>query len=1354
MRKIYSIILCMLLLFITGALKAQSLSPEAIVPQGGHSRSGEVDISFTFGQPFSIFLETEGLSLSQGFQQVSPNNANLLSLTLSEGQLSPGFTSDITDYSATVGHSLSSIKVGLTAADPLAKISLNGDAVVNGSETTVILKDGSNEIVVLVTAQDEETTKQYKLNVTRLKAQAITFEQLANRVYGDGPFNLGATSNSGLKVSYESEDPAVAEIIDDQVYIKKAGSVNIKASQQGDDVYEDAESVTRLLVVDPKVLTYQFKTDVLVSKVYDGKLSAELKDDFAGYVLEGLLPQDLVSANGTAVSFKDKNVGKSKLVTITGLTLSGASAKNYVLSSDYTEAEVGEIQPKELTATLVGVVEKIYDGSKSAPLISNNYHLSDVLEGENVVLNNPTTAMYESANKGVEILVYVDGLELLGDDAANYTLAATSTKALIGEIKPKTAFVSLKGSVSKTYDGGVSANLTSDNYKLDGILSTDAVTLDYPEVGTFENKDSGTSKKVTVGDLALSGDGAKNYVLESTSIHGEVGEIKAKEVTASLIGTVSKTYDGLIDATLAPENFHLSGVLENESVVLVPVTSGTYDSKDTGAEKLVYTDGLSISGTDKFNYTLVSGSVHGPVGEIKAKELTAALVGTTSKVYDGTSSATLTEENYQLSGVLKGETVVLNNPTSGKYDSKNVGREKEVTVGQLSIDGKDASNYTLSSTEAKGLIGEVKGKEVSAGLAGVVAKTYDGTLTATLKAGNYTLDGTISSDQVGLNNPSAGTYDSKNKGTSKTVTVNGIALTGADAGNYILTSSSAQAAVGVINVKAITATAGAMPAITKVYDGKISAVLAPANLSLHGVEINDNVTVSGTASYADKNAGISKAVTVDNLVLAGEDKANYNLTTLSTGTFGNITKAVLTITADNKEKIQGLPMPQFTASYGGFVNGETSAALISLPAMNTGATVTSPQGPYPIIISGATAANYEITHVDGVLTVKPGYPTSISLAAATLFENAAAGTLAGTLSSTSDDPNATFRYELVAGAGDTDNGKFVIERNQIKTSKTLNFEEQVSYKVRLRSITQYDLPLEREFTISIQNVNEQPTIDAIANSTICYTEAQQTVALSNITAGPDANETTAVSVSSSNNSLFESLTVTQADHNRAAQVRYKLAPNASGTATVTVLVQDNGGTANGGIDFKIQSFTLTVNQLPVIAISSDKGTTLSKGEVAMLKAEVTGGNTGLTYSWADANGIVSVAKNLATLNVRPSETTTYTVTVTNANGCVSTQSITIEVLADFKVVDGTNIVTPNGDGVNDNFVIRNIDMYPNNVVKIFDRAGRLLYSKTNYTSEFNGTFEGSPLAEDTYYYIVDFGPGAEKIKGFITIVRD
>ncbi|MBC7616318.1 MAG: gliding motility-associated C-terminal domain-containing protein, partial [Pedobacter sp.] len=55
---------------------------------------------------------------------------------------------------------------------------------------------------------------------------------------------------------------------------------------------------------------------------------------------------------------------------------------------------------------------------------------------------------------------------------------------------------------------------------------------------------------------------------------------------------------------------------------------------------------------------------------------------------------------------------------------------------------------------------------------------------------------------------------------------------------------------------------------------------------------------------------------------------------------------------------------------------------------------------------------------------------------------------------------------------------------------------------------------------------------------------------------------------------------------------------------------------------------------------------------------------------------------------------------------------------------------------------------------IFNRSGRIVYTKKGYANEWDGTFNGSPLPSDTYYYILDFGTKIAKFKGYITIIRN
>ena len=106
-------------------------------------------------------------------------------------------------------------------------------------------------------------------------------------------------------------------------------------------------------------------------------------------------------------------------------------------------------------------------------------------------------------------------------------------------------------------------------------------------------------------------------------------------------------------------------------------------------------------------------------------------------------------------------------------------------------------------------------------------------------------------------------------------------------------------------------------------------------------------------------------------------------------------------------------------------------------------------------------------------------PTEIALSASSINENAAANTAVGTLSSTDADAANTFTYTLVAGNGDTDNASFNISGSNLRITASPDFETKSSYSVRVRTTDQGGLFFEKEFTITINNVNETPTDIAV-----------------------------------------------------------------------------------------------------------------------------------------------------------------------------------------------------------------------------------------------------------------------------------
>lgn len=91
-----------------------------------------------------------------------------------------------------------------------------------------------------------------------------------------------------------------------------------------------------------------------------------------------------------------------------------------------------------------------------------------------------------------------------------------------------------------------------------------------------------------------------------------------------------------------------------------------------------------------------------------------------------------------------------------------------------------------------------------------------------------------------------------------------------------------------------------------------------------------------------------------------------------------VNKAPLTITADNKLKFEGQANPTLTATYTGLVLGESPSVLLTPAVLSTTAVTTSAPGTYPITVSGATSNNYDITLVNGILTVQPKQSQTIT----------------------------------------------------------------------------------------------------------------------------------------------------------------------------------------------------------------------------------------------------------------------------------------------------------------------------------------------------------------------------------------
>lgn len=190
--------------------------------------------------------------------------------------------------------------------------------------------------------------------------------------------------------------------------------------------------------------------------------------------------------------------------------------------------------------------------------------------------------------------------------------------------------------------------------------------------------------------------------------------------------------------------------------------------------------------------------------------------------------------------------------------------------------------------------------------------------------------------------------------------------------------------------------------------------------------------------------------------------------------------------------------------------------------------------------------------------------------------------------------------------------------------------------------------------------------------------------------------------------------------------------------TYTFIVTDIHGCAS--ID------TVTISQPSLLGVSASVSGTIESGQIATLTATASGGTPPYTYTWSDsANGTA--------INVTPSNTTTYTVIVTDNNGCTSTAAVTVDVLCGDVFIP--TAFSPNGDGHDDYLYVRG-DCITDMSFLVFDRWGNKVFESTGLLNGWDGKYKGQPMNVGSYVWYLKAtlkdGTKIEK-KGNVTLVR-
>ncbi|WP_411883172.1 YDG domain-containing protein [Polaromonas sp. YR568] len=729
---------------------------------------------------------------------------------------------------------------------------------------------------------------------------------------------------------------------------KNAGAnktVNLSSSYTGADAgnYAITSQASTTATINQAALTVSGIT--AADKTYNASDAATVNTTGASY--SGLFAGDVVAVNATG-QFSDKNAGVGKTVTLSS-SYSGADAGNYLVTSQ--ASTTASISQAALTISGITAGDKTYNASDAATVNTAGASYNGLFAGD--VVSVAATGLFSDKNAGAGKTVNLSS-SYSGADVGNYAITnQATTTASIGQ-----AALTISGITAgdKTYNASDAATVNTAGAAYNGLFAGDVVNV--AATGLFSDKNAGAGKTVNLSS-SYTGADAGNYIITGQAT--TTASISQAALNISGITAADKTYNASDAATISTAGASYSGLFAGD-VVSVNAT-GVFSDKNVGAGKTV-TLGSSYGGADAGNYSITGqGST---TASISQASLTISGITAADKTYNASDAATINTAGAAYNGLFAGDVVSV--AATGLFSDKNAGTGKTVNLSS-SYSGADAGNYVITGqATTTATIGQA-----ALTVSGITAgdKIYDAGTVATVSTAGASYGGLFAGDVVNV--AATGLFSDKNAGAGKTVNLSS-SYTGVDAGNYAITSQAGTTAT--INKADLTVQATGS---SKVYDGNKAATVALSNNGLVG----DVLTVTGSASFADSNAGLNKAVSVTGVAVGGTDAGNYNL--IGGGiasTTASITPKQLTVTANNDTQMGGSPYSGGNGvSYSGLVTGDTAATVLAGSlAYGGSAQGAYLAGEYDITPGGLLAnGNYSLRFVQGKLTLSGGDAASAAL---------------------------------------------------------------------------------------------------------------------------------------------------------------------------------------------------------------------------------------------------------------------------------------------------------------------------------------------------------------------------------------
>ena len=475
---------------------------------------------------------------------------------------------------------------------------------------------------------------------------------------------------------------------------ENAGTVTVTKTAAQSDNYTFT-SVQQQFTIAPKEVTVSGIT--AADKIYDGNTAATLNYD--GVTFTGKVEEDTLTVSASG-AFADKNVGQHKAVTLTGLTLSGASANNYCLAASQQTTATAFITVKEVTITGVTAVERSYQAGKLDVTVSGGVVNGKI--GNDDVSADPANAsgVMADADAGEAKPVTVKGYVLTGADAANYTLKEQPQNVTVTITQATQTITATGRTVIKN---GVPVDITHWASALGAVT----YWLENAPAGvTLSGNMLTVSPKTTASTFSMKVIAAAtaNYAAAETTITVTSKSDAGVSITVTSKSDAGVSITGIPAAITYGETLTLTAArtcpddtngqwtwTSSDPTVLAVSANGsaaTVTAKKAAATGAVIT--VTYSG-DNYDGAFTTAAI-----TVAPRPVTVTGVTAQSRVYNGDAAVTLT--GGTVAGKVGNDDVTVDlTGASGAMADANAGVNKPVAVTGVSLSGADRGNYVLSA---------------------------------------------------------------------------------------------------------------------------------------------------------------------------------------------------------------------------------------------------------------------------------------------------------------------------------------------------------------------------------------------------------------------------------------------------------------------------------------------------------------------------------------------------------------------------------------------------------------------------------------------------------------------------------